>query len=302
VPFVPEALQLKEGGPDAPDDWLMQAPLTWTGTFRGQIGRIRIPAAAAEPFVTDLASVPRSLTWLIPRYGMYTKAAVLHDYLCQNIGRDTVEVFPTPAVARGSGAAPTDTQEIRIKDRSDADEIFRLVMTELGVPWARRWLMWGAVSWATLWTSVWPGRSSRPILRWIGRAMLLAAAPVAGLLVWMGAVGWFVGGAGWKWLRITGVAIVAAAAVAGVLIAAGYVAQGRWDRWLVYLIAFAMTVASLPLLAVGVAIGFVLVIYVLVEDAFSGFRVTRARLRRLFSQQPPAPTAHTARVEAVRAS
>lgn len=31
---------------------------------------------------TDFASVPREFVWFIPRYGRYTKAAILHDYLC----------------------------------------------------------------------------------------------------------------------------------------------------------------------------------------------------------------------------
>ena len=86
------------------------------------------------------------------------------------------------------------------------------------------------------------------------------------------------------------------------MLSAGYVAQGRWDRCLVYLAAFGMTIASLPLLAAGAVIALLLVAYVLFEDAFSGFRATRARLRHLFSKEPPAPTAHAARVEAVRAS
>ncbi|RSM34604.1 DUF1353 domain-containing protein [Amycolatopsis balhimycina DSM 5908] len=32
---------------------------------------------------SDFASVPRFLVWLIPRYGRYTKSAVLHDHLCR---------------------------------------------------------------------------------------------------------------------------------------------------------------------------------------------------------------------------
>src|SRR4051794_29917086 len=32
-------------------------------------------------FTTDFASVPQALTWLVPRYGRYTKAAILHDFL-----------------------------------------------------------------------------------------------------------------------------------------------------------------------------------------------------------------------------
>lgn len=34
-----------------------------------------------EGFVTDFASVPRMLWWLLPRWGVYGKAAVVHDYL-----------------------------------------------------------------------------------------------------------------------------------------------------------------------------------------------------------------------------
>ena len=30
---------------------------------------------------TDFASVPRIFVWLLPRYGRYTKAAILHDHL-----------------------------------------------------------------------------------------------------------------------------------------------------------------------------------------------------------------------------
>jgi hypothetical protein len=70
---------------------------------------------------TDFASVPRAFVWLLPRYGRYTKAAILHDYLC------SVEV-----------------RAGRI-DRIDADGIFRQAMRELGVPFLRRWIMWAAV-------------------------------------------------------------------------------------------------------------------------------------------------------------
>jgi Protein of unknown function (DUF1353) len=301
VPFVPETLQLNETGPEKPDDWSMTAPLSWAGTFRGQIGRVLVPASVSEPFVTDLASVPRSLTWLIPRYGMYTKAAVLHDYLCQTAGKETIAVYPTPT-ARAACAGPDEPVLITLEDRSDADEIFRLAMTELGVPWARRWLMWSAVSWATLWASLWPGRSSRPALRWVGRAMLAAAVSAVGLVVWLGLI-WFVGDAAWRWLRVAALVVVAATVVAAGVLGAGYVAQGRWDRWLVYLAALVVTMASLPLLAVAAVIAVLIVGYVLFEDAFSGFKTTRARFARLIGLGPPVPrTAHTARVEAVRAS
>nr|MDT0663995.1 DUF1353 domain-containing protein [Micromonospora sp. DSM 115978] len=71
-------------------------------------------------FQTDFASVPRFLTWLIPTYGRYTKAAILHDWLWSEAACGRV-------------------------DRSDADGIFCRAMRELDVPFLRRWLMWAAV-------------------------------------------------------------------------------------------------------------------------------------------------------------
>jgi hypothetical protein len=89
---------------------------------------------------TDFASVPRVFVWFIPRYGRYTKAAILHDYLC------SIEV---PA---------------RRISRIEADGIFRQAMRELGVPFLRRWIMWAAVRLGALtnpagrekwWTEAW---------------------------------------------------------------------------------------------------------------------------------------------------
>lgn len=68
-------------------------------------------------FSTDLASVPRALVWLFPRYGAYSRAAILHDFLWR------------------TNAVP----------RRDADGLFRRAMRELGVSFPRRWAMWGAV-------------------------------------------------------------------------------------------------------------------------------------------------------------
>jgi hypothetical protein len=78
---------------------------------------------------TDFASVPRVFVWFLPRYGRYTKAAILHDYLW-------------------SVAVPAG----RIS-RLDADGVFLQAMRELGVPFLRRWIMWAAVRWSALTTS-----------------------------------------------------------------------------------------------------------------------------------------------------
>ena len=94
------------------DSWRLVEPLE----YWGNVDRFVIEAG----FETDFASVPKIFTWLLPRYGKYTKAAILHDWLC--------------ARAR-KGLIP----------RCDADGIFRRSMRELGVPFLRRWLMWTAV-------------------------------------------------------------------------------------------------------------------------------------------------------------
>ncbi|MFF0200131.1 DUF1353 domain-containing protein [Streptomyces sp. NPDC005017] len=82
-------------------------------TYRGSSQTFVVPV----PFRTDFASVPTMFVWLIPRYGVYTKAAILHDFLCRE--------------------APVS--------RADADGIFRRALRELGVSALRRWIMWAAV-------------------------------------------------------------------------------------------------------------------------------------------------------------
>lgn len=77
-------------------------------------------------FETDFASVPRPLVWFLPRYGRYTKAAILHDYLWRE--------------RAAKGTLPW----------RDADALFRRAMQELEVPFLRRWIMWVAVRWAAL--------------------------------------------------------------------------------------------------------------------------------------------------------
>jgi hypothetical protein len=69
---------------------------------------------------TDFASIPRPFVWLIPTYGLYTRAAILHDVLCdQGLERNV--------------------------SRRDADGIFLQALRILGVPFLQRWLMWTGV-------------------------------------------------------------------------------------------------------------------------------------------------------------
>lgn len=94
--------------------WRLDRPMC----YEGRSDEWEVP----EGYITDLASVPRLAAWLIPRYGVYTPAAILHDYLCEAARWDE------PLVTR-----------------ADADGLFRRCLRELGVSAPRRWMMWAAV-------------------------------------------------------------------------------------------------------------------------------------------------------------
>ena len=115
---------------------------------------------------TDFASVPRIFVWFIPAYGRYTKAAILHDYLCQLAREGTF-------------------------DRRDADGVFRQAMRTLKVPFLRRWIMWAAVRWGALFTPHgargWQRDAIKVLLISVPMVALLSPAALlilATLLVW----------------------------------------------------------------------------------------------------------------------
>ena len=105
--------------PALPDSkfWGLTKSLTYHATMRD--------FTVEPPMRTDFASVPRMFVWFLPRYGRYTKAAILHDHLWQH------EV--------GHGIS-----------RREADGILRQAMRQLEVPFFRRWIMWTAVRWVSL--------------------------------------------------------------------------------------------------------------------------------------------------------
>lgn len=77
-------------------------------------------------FLTDGASVPRPLWWLVPPWGAYGQAATLHDILCE-----TKTLFHN---------------EIPVTiTRKEADTIFLEAMKATGVSWVTRTAMYGAV-------------------------------------------------------------------------------------------------------------------------------------------------------------
>ena len=90
--------------------WRLKEPFEYYRTGREHI-RYIVPAG----FVTDFASVPRLFWPILPPYGKYGKAAVLHDYL-----------YRTGAV-----------------ERKEADLIFKEAMEVLGVKrWKSSILFW----------------------------------------------------------------------------------------------------------------------------------------------------------------
>jgi hypothetical protein len=113
MPFVTTQLTIKRHTDEL---WMLDHPVI----YQGQSETFEIPSG----FLTDFASVPRIAVWLIPRYGKWTSAAILHDYLCG------------PGIRSG------------IVSPVDADGIFRRVLREQGVSPARRWLMWAGVRWS----------------------------------------------------------------------------------------------------------------------------------------------------------
>ena len=87
--------------------WVLEHKLTYV-TESGEV--IEVPAG----FVTDLASIPRMLHWMIPVNGRHRSAAIVHDYL----------------------------YTIRDRSSAEADAIFLEAMKESGVRWTQRQAMY----------------------------------------------------------------------------------------------------------------------------------------------------------------
>jgi hypothetical protein len=125
-------------------EWRLLSELRYEGNMQAFI----VPVGTT----TDFASVPRAFVWFLPRYGRYTKAAILHDHLWR------------VAVPAGELSLP------------DADGIFRRAMRELEVPFLRRWLMWAAVRLGAL---AKPGGTKRWLRQsWQVSPLLLFALPL----------------------------------------------------------------------------------------------------------------------------
>lgn len=92
----------------------LTSPLVYQSAI---LGRIEVPAH----YETDFASVPRFFWRMFPPMGRYSRAAVVHDYLC--------DVSP------------------KLCDHREAAEVFREAMKILNVPSWKRSTMFRAVLW-----------------------------------------------------------------------------------------------------------------------------------------------------------
>ena len=96
------------------------------------LGELLVPADTG--FRTDLTSVPALFTWLVPKTGAHLPAALLHDALVGG-SRDPSSYVSTDG---------------HVVDRVAADRIFRDAMADTGTGVIRRWIVWTAVTVATI--------------------------------------------------------------------------------------------------------------------------------------------------------
>jgi len=99
-----------------------------------EYGDLLVPAELGS-FETDLTSVPTIFTWLVPRTGQHLPPALLHDGLVH--GRHEPSTYLSA--------------EGHVLDRVAADRVFRAAMRDTDTGPVRSWLVWSAVTLATIW-------------------------------------------------------------------------------------------------------------------------------------------------------
>ena len=151
------------------------------------LGELLVPRATAT-FRTDLTSVPALFTWLVPKTGLHLPATLLHDGLIHPPG-DVTYV----------------STEGHVVLRSEADRVLRDAMADAGTALVRRWLVWSAVTTATMLSGAGTGWSTglRRYYRAIAAVTVLVIAALGVLatldlfdlggpgLPWMGERPWF---------------------------------------------------------------------------------------------------------------
>jgi hypothetical protein len=111
--------------------WRLAEPLIYEVGGRGS-GRVIL---VSKGFITDGPSIPRLLWSILPVWASWSRAGVVHDYLCYRIALNN----PHPE-------APT---------RDHADRIFFEAMELLNVGWVQKYLLYWGVRFGT-WYNVRP--------------------------------------------------------------------------------------------------------------------------------------------------
>jgi hypothetical protein len=128
--------------------------------YRDEVyGDLLVPADL-DGFRTDLTSVPTLFTWLVPKTGTHLVPALLHDGLV-----NTPQSYVGPPI-----------------ERPDADLVLRRAMRDTHVGTVRRWLMWAAVTLATIHAGA-PSWSRARHLRYV-----LVADGTLGLVAGLGTI------------------------------------------------------------------------------------------------------------------
>ena len=106
--------------------WRLEEPLRYEVGAEGSGLVVTVPAG----FVTDGASIPRFMQAVLPPFGKWSRAAILHDYLWRAVADGR------PVEISGYGV---------IAHRRGADAIFHEAMLVCGVSKWLAWAMWAAV-------------------------------------------------------------------------------------------------------------------------------------------------------------
>lgn len=124
-------------------------------------GDLLVPTDCAT-FYSDLTSVPALFTWLVPKSGDHLPAALIHDGLVRAEGAPPDHIGPDMS-------------------RVEADRVFRDAMADAGTGVIRRWIVWTAVTLATMWAQQGTSASVRlrAYYRWVMVATLAS-------IVWLG--------------------------------------------------------------------------------------------------------------------
>ncbi|CAN5645915.1 hypothetical protein BH18ACT7_BH18ACT7_04930 [soil metagenome] len=129
------------------EDWQLRRRIAYCDRHCGEL----VVGEGIGDFHTDLTSVPVLFTWLVPKSGRHLPAALLHDGLVHEEGNQTYR----------------STEQVTVR-RSGADRIMRDAMADSGTRIVRRWLIWAAVTTATMITGSgtgwsWPRRAWHPV-------------------------------------------------------------------------------------------------------------------------------------------